>query len=173
MVKSKLIKYSEHEYNLRLYCLPTTKLLKGNLAHELLCGDLYVAFQPDYWKCPSETDAYGLKPDRIMIHFGKLVFWEVDRNTEDYTKIIREKLEKYVKLSAENPTKRFHVIFTTVDTKRQKAESRCAGLLNMFVAYKCGNQFLTTKHEWACKFPDGAAFLSPLSPMGCAIAEAK
>lgn len=172
MVKKKLIKYSEHEYNLRLYCLPKTKLLKGNLKHELLCGDIYVAYQPDFWKVPAEPDN-GLKPDRIMVHFGKLIYWEVDRNTEGYTRIIREKLDKYVQLSVENPQRRFHVIFTTIDTDRQSAKSRCEGLLNIFSTFKRGDQFLTTTHEWACNYPDKAPFLSPIHLMGVAIADTR
>lgn len=173
MVKAKQIKFSEHAYNERVYCFPKTKLLSDQgLEHEKLCGDLYTAFHPDYWKCPAEADDFGIKPDRIMIHFGKLVFWEADRNTEGYLTRIREKLEKYVQLSESNPEKRFHVIFTTVDY-RQSAESRCKGLLEMFQTFKRGDQFLTTKHEWACKFPDGAAFLSPISLMGVAIKDAK
>ncbi len=172
VVKIKpLIKYSVHEYNLRRYCLMTTKLASGNLVHDDLCGDLYVAFRPDYWKVPTEPDHNKLKPDRIMIHFGKLVYWEVDRNTEGYTKVIREKLEKYIQLSIENPMKRFHVIFTTVDTNRQTALSRCNGLLNMFYTFKRGDQFMTTAHKWACQFPDGASFVSPLSTDGRTIAD--
>lgn len=172
MADKKLIKYSEHEYNLRRYCLPKTKLIKGNLEHEKLCGDLYVAFRPDYWKVPAEADHNRLKPDRIMIHFGKLIYWEVDRNTEDYITVIKEKIEKYIQLGKENAGKRFHVIFTTTDTKKQTAISRCQGLLNLFYLYKRGNQFMTTANEWACKYPDGVAFVSPLSPKGVTIEDA-
>lgn len=171
MAAKKLIRYSEHEYNLRLYCLPKTKLLSGNIEHEKLCGDLYVAFRPDWWKIPLEADHYGLKPDRIMIHWGKLIYWEVDRNTENYNRIVREKITKYLQLSAENKERRFNVIFTTVDTERQTGESRAKGLLEMFTTFKRGDQFLVTKHEWACRYPNDRSFVSPVSLDGCAIAE--
>lgn len=157
---------------MQLYSLPHRHRLKEyHLAHERMCGDLYVAYKlagMDYWKAPAEPDAYGLKPDRIMVHRGKLVFWEADRNTEGYRKIIRGKLDRYVQISEDNPQKRFHVIFTTVDY-RQSAKSRCQALLDIFCEYSRGDQFLTTTQEWAIVYAEYSPFLSPISPMGVSI----
>ncbi|CAN5361115.1 hypothetical protein BH10ACI1_BH10ACI1_02710 [soil metagenome] len=168
------IKFSTHAYKLKVFCLPITTLLKDlKLKHELLCGDLYVAFELtgflNFWDEPQDWDEFGLKPDRRMIYDGKIVFWEVDRGTEDYytDKGIKGKLDRYTKLSRSRPD-RFHVCFTTIDNKTN-AERRAETILELINSYKRGDQFMITLHKWAVEMPDLASFLTFTSPMGTSI----
>jgi hypothetical protein len=158
------------------YCLPKVIALnRHSHLHERLCGDLYVAFeisgQLHAWEKPEDYDEYeslGLKPDRSMVlSNGTIVFWEIDRGGEVY-RIIKEKVEKYVKLSRLHPTQRFHVVFTTINDK-QTDKSRCQGMLDVFEEYKRGDQFLTLPHRWATEDPLGAVFLSPKNEGGISL----
>jgi Replication-relaxation len=173
-VKCTTLSVIDPEY----YCLPKVIALnRHSHLHERLCGDLYVAFelsgQLHAWEKPEDYEEYktlGLKPDRSMVlSNGTIVFWEIDRGGEVY-RIIKEKVDKYVKLSRSHPAQRFHVVFTTIDDK-QTAKSRCAGILSLLEDFKRGDQFLTLPHAWAVTEPLNPVFLSPLNPMGIALAD--
>jgi hypothetical protein len=160
------------------YCLPKIIALnRHSHLHERLCGDLYVAFelsgQLHAWEKPEDYEEYetlGLKPDRSMVlSNGTIVFWEIDRGGEVY-RIIKEKVDKYVKLSRLHPDHRFQVVFTTIDDK-QSAKSRCAGILSLLEDFKRGDQFLTLPHHWATEEPAGAVYISPLHPMGISLTD--
>jgi hypothetical protein len=161
-----------------LYFLPGTKALdEYKIKHEKLCADLYVAYelsgQIENWECPTDYEeniSLGLKPDRRFTINGKVCFLEVDRGTEDYhtPKGIRGKLDKYIQLSRRYPSKRFHVIFTTIDAK-QTAKTRSAALLEMFAESKRGDMFLTTLHRWAVNEPLEPIYMSGENPMGIAL----
>lgn len=179
MIDAKEIKCSTHPYGLKVYCLPDTTLLKdAKLKHDLLCSDLYVAYHLtgnlNYWEEPKDYDEFGLKPDRQMIYDGKIVFWEVDRGTEDYVSVkgITGKLDRYTALSKSRPDRRFHVCFTTVDNK-QSAESRASGILDIIDSYERGDQFMVALHKWAVEMPDLRSFMTYKNPMGISIPEAK
>jgi hypothetical protein len=162
-----------------IYFLPTTTAIREyRVKHEKLCGDLYVVYELtgclDYWYAPEDYDSYGLKPDRQMIYLGKLVFWEVDRGTEDYftAKGIKGKLDKYVQLSKDNHQRRFYVIITTIDNK-QTALKRCETILELITTYNRADQFMTSTHEWVMNHPDKSPFLTPNNLMGVSIPAAK
>jgi hypothetical protein len=91
----------------------------------------------------------------------------VDRGGEVY-RIIKEKVEKYIKLSRLHPDQKFQVIFTTIDDK-QTAKSRCAGILDLLEQYKRADQFLTVPHTWAVTEPLNPVLMSPLHPMGISL----
>ncbi len=182
MVKKGELRNKSYAYNLELYFLPTTTAIKeGKLKHEKLCGDLYVAYEltgnTPYWHAPEDYDAFGLKPDRQMIYNGRIVFWEVDRGTEDYhtEKGIKGKLDRYIALSRSQPDKRFNVCFTTIDQYdlkgklKRSAEARAEAILNLIATYNRADQFLVTTHKWAVKMPDLACFLSPKNLMGVSL----
>lgn len=168
-LKCKNLSAIDPEY----YCLPkTTALNLHSHKHERLCGDLYVAYETSgqlhAWEKPQDYEEYetlGLKPDRSMVLTnGMIVFWEVDRGGEVY-RIIKDKIEKYIKLSRLHPETKFHVVFTTIDDK-QTAKSRCAGILDLLEDFRRGDQFLTLPHKWAVDEPLEPVFLSPKNPMG-------
>jgi hypothetical protein len=186
MVDEGEIKASNHAYNLKVFCLPKTTLLKDTkLKHELLCGDLYVVLELTgklpYWNEPQEADEFGIKPDRRMIYDGKIVFWEVDRGTEDYytEKGIQGKIERYIKLSQSDRDKRFHVCFTTITQYdnfgkiKCTAENRAETILNLIYSYARGDQFMVTTHNWAINHIEFAPFMTFSNPMGVSISEAK
>ncbi len=158
-----------------IYRLPTTTGLKElKLKHELLCGNLYVAFELtgklDWWEAIQDYDSFGLKPDRQMIYEGKIVFWEVDRGTEDYftDKGIKGKIDRYIALSKSRPERRFHVCFTTVDNK-QSAETRAGTILELIKSYNRCDQLMVTLHKWAVEMPDLAPYMTLSNPMGVSI----
>ncbi|HXQ38411.1 MAG TPA: hypothetical protein VN843_30705 [Anaerolineales bacterium] len=103
----------------------------------------------------------------MVLTNGEIVFWEIDRGGEVY-RIIKDKVEKYIKLSRLHPDKRFHVVFTTIDDK-QTAKSRCSGILDLLEDFRRGDQFLTLPHKWAVNEPLEPVFLSPVHPMGIAL----
>jgi hypothetical protein len=105
-----------------------------------------------------------------MILNGTMVFWEVDRGTEDYisAKGISGKIDKYIQLSQIHPTNRFHVVFTTIDGK-QSAKARGQALLSLFEQYRRGDQFMVTLHRWAVEEPLGQVFLTPKTPLGLSL----
>jgi hypothetical protein len=150
----KVITYSPTDP--QVYHLPTTSGLKElKLKHEILCGNLYVAYELTgrlvWWKAPLDYDSFGLKPDRTMIWDGKLVFWEVDRGTEDYhtERGIKGKLDRYTALARANPGRNFFVCFTTTPAK-QSAEARCQAILDLITTYGRSDQFMVTLHRSHC-----------------------
>lgn len=178
MIDDGTLANQTYAYNLKLYFLPERTVIKEvKLKHELLCGDLYVAFELtgnlNYWHAIEEPDPFGIKPDRQMIYDGKIVFWEVDRGTEDYyTETgIKGKIERYIALSKSRPDRRFHVCFTTIDNK-QTAQRRAQTILELIDSYERGNQFMVTLHKWAVEFPDLAPFMTFLNPQGVSISQA-
>lgn len=161
------------------YHLPQTVSLKETQRrHEHLAGDLYVAFmicgKEVRWSCPTDTEenvSLGLFPDRQMKVDEQIIFWEVDRGTEDYVseKGITGKLEKYIKLSGLHPNRNFNVVFTTVDTEKQSAKARAKTFLELFERYDRGDQFLVALHRQVVTEPLDASFASPLHPFGIAL----
>jgi Replication-relaxation len=172
----KVITYSPTDP--QLYHLPVTGGLKQlKLKHELLCGNLYVAYdltwRLNWWEAPLDYDSFGLKPDRRMIWDGRLVFWEVDRGTEDYhtERGIKGKLDRYAALAHQNPDRKFKVCFTTTQAK-QSAEARCQAILDLITSYDRGDQFMVTLHKWAVAMPDLACFMTASNPMGVSLSGA-
>lgn len=160
------------------FFLPRTKAVSlHSKLHERLCGDLYVAYatlgKEVSWERPTDYDenlSLGILPDRRMIADGTIIFWEVDRGTEDYIsdKGITGKIEKYLKLLETNKSKAFSVVFTTIDAK-QSAKTRAARFLELFEHYPCPDQFLVTLHRWAVEEPLAPVFMSVQNPEGIAI----
>lgn len=178
MVKDGQIRakhFSPSEPN--FFFLPTTKAISAHgKLHERLCGDLYVAFETlgleMKWERPTnyeENRQLGILPDRRMVLNESIVFWEVDRGTEDYVsdKGITGKIEKYLELANSSSSKQFSVVFTTIDAK-QSAKARAKKFLDLFEFYapSRADQFLVTLHKWAVEEPLNPVYLSPPNPHG-------
>ncbi len=129
--------------------------------HEKECADIYVAYyeliQAWYWQAHEEYLRIGLKPDRSSIIDGKLIFWEIDRGTEVLA-IIRDKVEKYIKLSTMHPDQRFHVIFTA---SRGRAKSI---LLDVLLDIRSKVWFYVGDHSRVIATPLEPVFASPIRP---------
>lgn len=184
MVQDKLLRVHRLSQNDPYYFfLPTTKAptLHSHI-HERDCAEVYVAYETSgqllKWAIPeafSDYDEYesiGLRPDRISTIGNKIVFWEIDRGTENYDKV-NDKIPRYIELGKRHPTHRFHVVFTTKDSFRQKnrkqilrqsAEARAKRILLDLIEYKRGSQFVVGCLKDILSDPLGAVFVSPLEP---------
>src|SRR5689334_19155111 len=107
MVNDKLIRVHKVSQNDPLYFfLPFTKAPTiFSHSHERSCADIYVSYamtaQLQSWSVPEVMEDYeeyvqvGLRPDRISVIDGKIVFWEIDRGTENYEDV-SDKIPKYI-----------------------------------------------------------------------------
>lgn len=168
------------------YRLPETRALsKNHLPHESLIAELYTALELTgalgTWEIRRETDAFGLKPDAVCVYQGKIIFWEVDRGTEDYLtpKGIKGKLDRYLRMSKANPDVRLYVGFTTVSQfdrfgrLKRSDLARAKGILGLIETYQRADQFFVSTHDYTLKYAGGAAFSTCLNPMGIAISDFK
>jgi hypothetical protein len=184
MVADKLIRVHKIGQNDPLYFfLPTTKAPSVfSHAHERGCADIYVTYektgQLQKWAVPEAFADYeeyvkvGLRPDRISVIDGKIVFWEIDRGSENYD-AVSDKIPRYVEISRRHPAHRFNVVFTTKDyfrhrngkaVLRQSAKTRAKRILLDLMEFKRGSQFIVGQHGEIIKDPLGAVFASPLNP---------
>ena len=166
------------------YRLPETRALsKNHTPHEDLVEQLYTALELTgalgTWKVPTEPDEYRLKPDAICVYQGKIIFWEVDRGTEDYLtpKGIKGKLDRYLQMSKANPELRLYTGFTTVSQfdrfgKLKRTDiARAKGILELINTYGRADQFFVSTHNYTIRHADQRAFSTYLNPMGIAIAD--
>lgn len=142
-----------------------------NRKHEIAVADLFVRYFPHvtHWDnrwlgTEEQFKSFGLYYDARMVIDGKLVFWEVDRGTEDLAKQVIPKVEKYVALSEAYPRDRFAVCFTFERYRRQDLNRRINDVLFALSGFRRGDQFLVAKHAEACADPLGAVFVSPKDP---------
>lgn len=166
----------------KYYRLPETTALKElQLNHEHLIGQLYVALEVSgilQWWEMKQIPEYKLKPDAASIINGLVIFWEIDTGSEDYA-VIKSKIERYLKMSQENPEQRFNVCFTTntqfdrVGKIKRTAQARAKGVLNLINDYQRADQFLVTTHDYALKYLDKEAFCSHKNPMGISLLDLK
>lgn len=184
MVADKLIRVHKVEQNAPLYFfLPSVKAPTPFIhTHERSCADIFTAYeftgQLQKWGAPEGFSDYqeyvklGLRPDRISIIAGKIVFWEIDTGSENYD-TVSDKIPRYVELSRRHYEYRFHVVFTTADcyrsrngkkVLRQSSRTRAKRLLLDLIDYKRGNQFIVGQHQEIINDPLGAVFASPLTP---------
>lgn len=184
MVSDKLIRVHKVGQNDPLYFfLPSTKApTVFSHAHERSCADIYVSYETtgrlQKWAVPEAFEDYGeyvkvgLRPDRISIVAGKIVFWEIDRGTEDY-ETVSDKIPLYIRLGERHRDHRFHVVFTTKDyyrykngkrVLRQSSQTRAKRILLDLMEFKRGNQFIVGQHDTVITDPLGAVFASPLAP---------
>jgi hypothetical protein len=184
MVSDKLIRVHKVGQNDPLYFfLPTTKAPSVfSHTHERNCADIYVSYentgQLERWAVPEVMADYeeyvkvGLRPDRISKIAGKIVFWEIDRGSENY-EAVSDKIPNYIELGRRHPEHRFHVIFTTrdyyrhkngKDVLRQSSQTRAKRILLDLMEFKRGNQFIVGQHDTIINDPQGAVFASPLAP---------
>ncbi len=149
--------------------------------HEFICSQLYTLFVGTglvtRWERPQFKDL-GLRPDRFMQYAGLNIYWEIDRGSETYD-VIRDKIEKYLKLASRTDTK-FHVIFVTRDylinpltgKPKQSAKSRATGIYEILHQYGfTTNQFLIAIYDWILKPPFPNVFVSAKAPQGLCLSE--
>jgi len=184
MVQDKLIRVHKVGQNFPLYfLLPTSKApTVFSHAHEKSCADIYVSYATTglltEWGVPEEFPDYeeyektGLRPDRISSIGGKIIFWEIDRGSENYDKV-SEKVPRYIELGKRHPKHRFHVVFTTRDCHRHKngkqilrqsSKARAKRILLDLIDFKRGSQFLVAEHQMITDTPLGKVFVSPIDP---------
>jgi hypothetical protein len=164
------------------YSLSKSHIIEAD-AHENLVEKLYVALELTgalgTWIIPTDKDENGLKPDAVCVYQGKVIYWEVDRGTEDYLtpKGIKGKLDRYLKKSTDNPEIRFYVGFTTVPQydkfgKLKRSDiTRAKGILAIIGTYKRGDQFFVSPYKFALENITVEAFSTYLNPQGIAIAD--
>jgi len=161
--------------------LETRALSKNHTPHEDLVEQLYTALELTgalgTYQVPIEPNEYGLKPDALCVYQGKVIFWEVDRGTEDYDtpKGIRGKLDRYLKMSKDNPKIRMYAGFTTVPQydrfgKLKRSDiTRAKGILKCINKYERADQFFVSTHAYTIRHAAEPAFSTYLNPMGIAI----
>lgn len=131
--------------------------------HELAAANLYVAYETTgkleqwYTEPHEEYLSIGLKPDRASVIDGRIVFWEVDRGTEILA-VIREKVERYIRLSQLHPERRFYVVFSA---PKGRAKSI---LLDVLTDFRRGNQFLACDQARVTATPLEPVFAGPVDP---------
>lgn len=142
-----------------------------NRKHELACADLFVQYFPHvtHWDnrwmgTEQQFKSFGLFYDARMVIDGRLVFWEVDRGTEDLDRQVIPKVEKYVALSDAFHRDRFTVCFTFEKYRRQDLNKRINDMLYALTGFRRGDQFLVAKHSEVCADPLGEVFVSPKDP---------
>jgi hypothetical protein len=184
MVDDKLIRVHKVGQNDPLYFfLPTTKApTVFSHAHERACADVYTAYETagklPVWNVPENFEDYesyvtaGVRPDRISIIDGKIVFWEIDKGTESYQGV-SDKVNHYLNLWKQQGYKTFHVVFATKDyfryrngskILRQSAKTRARGILLDLIPFKRSNQFIVGQLDRIITDPFGAVFASPSTP---------
>jgi hypothetical protein len=184
MVVDKLIRVHKVGQNDPLYFfLPTTKApTVFSHAHERACADVYIAYETTgrlaVWNVPENFEDYesyvtaGVRPDRISVIGGKVIFWEIDKGTESYQGV-SDKINHYLNLWKQQGHRTFHVVFATKDyfryrnrgkVLRQSAKTRARGILLDLIPFERANQFIVGQLDQIISDPFGAVFASPLAP---------
>lgn len=170
MEKDGLVKKTKLIQNAPIfYSLPKIKALNlHNFRHEYFCADIYVAYEttglledwgkPEHYPDYNEYVKLGVKPDRLSVINGKIIFWEIDRGTEILKKI-RIKAEKYLALSKRHPEHKFFVIFSA---SPGRAKSILLGVLKDFRTWKVW--FYCASQERISADPLGEILASAVAP---------
>ena len=146
-----------------LFMLPSTHRLKSTdkALHETGGADLFVAFGPYINGWSHEPQVGSDRADRAMIFEGKLIYFEVDRNTHG-PKALEEKIDKYIRY-ADRTRERFYVVFSVLLDDDKKLKNRADFLAGLLASKRRGNQFLVANHNNLLVQPMGDFLLSPLS----------
>lgn len=162
MVSDGVLEMSRpHQNAPQFYYLPTTKAPGlQNFKHGRNEGDLYVAletFGGVEW-FPEAHEEYlqaGFQPDKVCRVRDKIIFWEVDRGTEDLSRI-EAKINPYLTLAAAHPDHLIRIVFTA---PKGRAKSI---LLNVLMKIRARNaHFFSAEQERVLHDPGGKVYASP------------
>lgn len=178
MEKDGVLKNHEPDYrgNPDLWSLPGRKqpINWYSRKHEIDAADLFVALartgKLQHWDVGwADTESHfaqhRVNYDRRAEIEGvrHVVFFEVDRGTEDLD-TIRRKVDKYIGLQTAYPDEHFMVLFTVQGYRWTDARSRCDDINKVLHSVKRGNQFLTTPHIAFIADPLGEVVIPPHHP---------
>jgi len=150
---------------------------KWNWQHEVDAGNLMIAFRNTdlliSWDAKWDADEYrefakkhGVNYDRRMQLEGvsQLVFIEVDRGNEDLG-VLREKVQKYIRLAQSFPGDPFVVIFTLQARLSSNLAERANSVLERVLKpFGRGKQFVIAPHEMLLRDPMGKVLVSYSDP---------
>ena len=172
------------EYEPTLWSLPGHKKPISPLTrqHYIDTTNLLVAYwQPQHWDekwLEADHENYEIDSkvpmyDARMKKWDKVIYWEVDRGTEEMD-VLYEKVDKYIAFCERHNDNESHVVFTLQyfrfgeeqsDAQRlKKLKERSYALLDYLAQKRRGNQFLVAWHDQVLATPYGDVFVTPLKP---------
>lgn len=169
--------YRDHNNQPKVWMLPGVEYPINfyGRSHELDVANLFVACYPHvtHWdtewglleKQKLNIPHYRVNYDARMVLNGRVYLWEVDRGTEDMTKQLGPKVEKYCRFAESLDSEAFQVIFTLQKYRKLSLGNRADALLDLLASKKRRNLFLVAKHTDILADPSGAVFVSPLDPL--------
>jgi hypothetical protein len=133
------------------FMLASTDVSNKSYPHEVAAADLFVHYYPylEAWSYEpilfyDPQTKKNVRADRGMKLDGKTFFFEVDRDTENFS-IIQKKIDDYIRYGRETET-RFHVIFDIYVDEFERGQARLRKIGEYLDTLHRGNQFALCYH---------------------------